>query len=92
MLGVDRISGGELFEDIAFKESLGPNANVGGFMGHFTLSELHPKLANALLEREVLADPVIVETKQGFHIIQRIVPFDFSFWEKLLADSDKPKK
>lgn len=86
---VDRISGGELFEDIAFEESLGPNATVGGFMGHFSLSEMHPKLANALLEREVLADPVIVETEQGFHIVQRIVPFDFNFWKKLLADSDR---
>ena len=89
---VDRISGGELFEDIAFKESLGPNANVGGFMGHLSFSDMHPKFANALLEQEVLADPVIVETKHGFHIIQRIAPFDFNFWKKLLADSDKPKK
>jgi tetratricopeptide (TPR) repeat protein len=89
---VDRISGGELFEDIAFKESLGPNANVGGFMGHLSLSDMDPKFANVLREREVLADPVIVETKRGFHIIQRIVPFDFNLWKKLLADSDKPKK
>ena len=89
---VDRISGGELFEDIALEESSGPNATAGGFMGHFSPSEMHPKLANALLEREVLADPVIVETEQGFHIIQRIVPFDFNFWKKLLADSDKPTR
>lgn len=89
---VDRISGGELFEDIAFKESLGPNANVGGFMGEFEFSDMHPELASELLEREVLSDPIIVETEQGFHIIQRIAPFDLDYWEKLLTDSDRLKK
>ena len=87
---VNRISEGELFEDIALEESSGPNANVGGFMGQFSPSEMNPKLANALLEREVLADPVIIETEQGFHIIQSIAPFDFNLWKQLLADSDKP--
>lgn len=89
---VDRISEGELFEDIAFKESLGPNANVGGFMGDFRSSEMHPDLANALLEREVLSDPIIVETEQGFHIIQRLAPFDLDYWEELFTDSDRLKK
>lgn len=89
---VDRIAEGELFEDIAFKESLGPNANVGGFMGDFRSSEMHPDLANALLEREVLSDPIIVETEQGFHIIQRLTPFDLDYWEELFTDSDRLKK
>ncbi len=86
---VNRISGEELFEDIAFNESMGPSATVGGFMGHFNPSEVHPKIAKALLEREILVDPVIVETEKGFHIVQRIIPFDFNSWKKLLADSDK---
>jgi tetratricopeptide (TPR) repeat protein len=86
---VNRISGGELFEDLAGSESMEPNASLGGFVGHFNPLELHPKIAEALLERGVLTDPVIVETERGFHIVQRIIPFDFNFWEKLLSDSDK---
>jgi tetratricopeptide (TPR) repeat protein len=86
---INRISEGELFEDIAFNESMGPNATIGGFMGDFSTSDLNPKIAEALLEMEILADPVIVETKQGFHIVQSIVPLNFEFWKKLLADSDK---
>ncbi len=69
------ISEGELFEDIATKESRGANAERGGFMGHFKPSELHPEISKALLARGILANPVIVETENGFHIVQRILPF-----------------
>ncbi len=86
---VKRISGGELFENIAFKESIGSNATKGGFIGHFKPSEIHPKIAEAVLSRKILADPVIVETEKGFHIVQRIVPFDLTSWKKLLADSGR---
>ncbi len=88
---VNRISGGELFEDLAGSESMEPNASLGGFVGHFNPSELHPKIAEALLERGVLTDPVIVETERGFHIVQRIIPFDFNFWEKLLSIEVQPR-
>jgi tetratricopeptide (TPR) repeat protein len=86
---VERLSGGELFENIAFKESIGSSAASGGFIGHFEPSAIHPKITEALLSREILADPVIVETEKGFHIVQRIVPFDLTSWKKLLADSGR---
>ncbi len=69
------ISEGELFENIAQEESKEDSAERGGFIGHFKPSELHPEISKALLAREVFANPVIVETENGFHIVQRILPF-----------------
>jgi tetratricopeptide (TPR) repeat protein len=86
---VEQISEGELFEYVAIKESIGPNDERGGFMGRFKPSELHPGIAGKLLAEEVLADPVIIETENGFHIVQRIMPFDLNSWKKMLADSGK---
>jgi peptidyl-prolyl cis-trans isomerase C len=86
---VKRISEGELFENIAFKESTGPNAEKGGFIGRLKPYEIDSKIADALLSREILSDPLIVETEKGFHIVQRIVPFDLTSWKNLLAGSDR---
>lgn len=86
---VEQISNGELFEYVAMKESIGPNSERGGFMGRVKPSEIHPGIAGKLLSEEVLADPVIVETENGFHIVQRIMPFDLNSWKKILADSGK---
>jgi peptidyl-prolyl cis-trans isomerase C len=76
------ISEGELFEDIAKEKSKGANAERGGFMGHFKPSELHPKISKTLLARGILANPVIVETENGFHIVQRILPFALPYNNK----------
>jgi tetratricopeptide (TPR) repeat protein len=86
---VEQISDGELFEYVAMKESIGPNAERGGFMGRVKSSEIHPGIAGKLLTEEVLANPVIVETENGFHIVQRIMPFDLNSWKKILADNGK---
>jgi tetratricopeptide (TPR) repeat protein len=88
---IKRISEGELFEMVAGKENNGPDSDLGGFLGHFKSSEVHPKIAKALLERDVLSDPVVVKTDSGYHIVQRLVPFHFSHWEKLLTDSGATK-
>ena len=84
------ISEGEIFDDLAFTESMGLNATIGGFVGHFRPLELHPNVARALRKQEVLAEPVIVQTEKGFHVVQRIMPFDFDSWKKILADSGRP--
>ncbi len=86
---VNRISSGELFEGIASKEFTGSTAKLGGFVGHVSPSEVHPDIVKALLEQEIFAKPVIVETEKGFHIVQRIALFDFNSWKKLLSDSGK---
>lgn len=86
-----RISEGELFEDVASEIDKTLNS-VGGFLGHFKKSELHPRIATALSKREAFSDPVIVETELGFHIVQRIIPFDFNDWKMMLARSRESVK
>lgn len=88
---VKRIQDGELFEDVANEIDKTLNS-VGGFLGHFKQSELHPKISKALSGRKVFSDPVIVETELGFHIVQRILPFHFDKWKQLLADNQKSRK
>ena len=82
---VNRISKGELFEDIAATELNGRAAEMGGFIGRFDPSEVRPAIAGELLKREVLSEPVIVETEKGYHIVQRLVSFDLNSWKSLIA-------
>jgi tetratricopeptide (TPR) repeat protein len=88
---VKRIHEGELFEDVANEIDKTLNS-VGGFLGHFKQSELHPKISKALSQRTVFSEPIIVETELGFHIVQRILPFNFESWKQMLADYRKSKK
>ena len=89
---VARIKRGELFEDVA-TEIDKTLSSVGGFLGHFSESELHPKISKAISNSKIFSDPVVVQTELGFHIVQRIVPFDFNKWQQMIADyrkTDKP--
>jgi tetratricopeptide (TPR) repeat protein len=88
---IKRISEGELFEDVATEIDKTLNS-VGGFLGYFKKSELHSKISKALSKRKAFSDPVIVETELGFHIVQRIVPFDFNKWDQMLADYERAKE
>ena len=49
--------------------------HIDSFIGRINPSEVHPKIVDVLRAQKAFADPVIVETEHGFHIIQRIVPF-----------------
>jgi len=87
-----RIEAGELFEDVAMEEDINRNLNVGGYLGKLAPSELHPNIVQALRANKVFSSPVTVETESGFHIIQRIAPFDISYWKTLLADPSMQNK
>ena len=69
---INRIAKGELFKDVAFKESMGFNSYAGGYIGRVDPSDLHPTIADVLLNNYESDDPVIVETESGFHILQRV--------------------
>ncbi len=88
---LDRISGGELFEEIAGKESIGPGRNAGGYMGELNADDVGTEIAEAMNDHDAFAAPVIVTTGSGFHIVQRIVPFDINIWKKMVTDSGKKK-
>ncbi|MEN8263409.1 MAG: SPOR domain-containing protein [Nitrospirota bacterium] len=89
---VGKISEGEMFEAIASDVSIGPNSEIGGYMGHFEPSALHPEISGSLLKQEVLAVPIIVETEKGFHIVQRLVPFNEKQWKEMLDSPAEPQK
>jgi cell division septation protein DedD len=63
-----------------------------GDLGHFSQSELHPNISRAISNSKIFSDPVIVQTELGFHIVQRIVPFDFNKWQQMIADYTKTDK
>jgi peptidyl-prolyl cis-trans isomerase C len=84
---IKRLDKGELFELVAGTESMGPNALRGGYMGDIRPSDLHPVIVSALKDRQIFEKPVIVETENGFHIIQRIMPFDIRAVEKFLTSA-----
>ena len=73
---INRISKGELFKDLAFKESMGSNAYAGGYIGRVDPSNFHPAIADFLLNNYESDDPVIIETERGFYILQRVTLSD----------------
>ena len=85
---VKHIADDELFEDIADAESMVPGKPIGGYMGRYDKSDLHPKISEALLSQKAFAEPVIVETERGFHIVQRVANFDLYLESQLLAGSE----
>jgi tetratricopeptide (TPR) repeat protein len=81
-----RMSEGELFESIADRESKISSRPLGGYLGRYDPSELHPRISEKLIPQEIFAEPVIIETEKGVHIVQRVANFDFYFEENLKSD------
>ena len=86
---IDRIAKGELFEEVALKESMESNGYAGGYVGLVDPSDLHPAIADVLLNNDESNAPVIVETKRGFHIVQRGTRSDSKDSNKLMATNEK---
>jgi len=86
---IDRIAKGELFEEVALKESMESNGYAGGYVGKVDPSDLHPAIADVLLNNYESDAPVIVETERGFHIVQRGTRSDLKDSNKLMATDEK---
>ena len=67
---IDRINGGEAFEDVAVEVSVGPSGPAGGDLGCAAPAQFVPEFAEAVstLEPGVVSAPV--ETQFGFHVIR----------------------
>jgi tetratricopeptide (TPR) repeat protein len=50
---------------------------VPSFKGRIKISEVHPKIVEAVRDQSFFSPPVIIETEYGFHIVQRILPITF---------------
>lgn len=84
---VKRIAAGELFEDVAMEEDMNKKLNIGGYLGKFAPSELNQEILQALTANKAFSAPFTFKTESGFHIMQRIAPFDIAYWESQLSDT-----
>ena len=66
-------------QDLSGKDLIERGDSHDSFIGYIETSKVHPVVASALLEQKAYADPVIVNTEVGFHIIQRLMPLDIYF-------------
>ncbi len=80
-LFLNRYRQGDLFSDI-LTSNLGKQVSPSGFVGSFAPTELQEQIAEALLRQTPYAEPVIVETEYGYHVVQRVLPFDLARWKK----------
>jgi parvulin-like peptidyl-prolyl isomerase len=71
-----RVKDGEDFGEIAKRYSDGATAKQGGYLGQYKRGELSPQLEDAVfkLKKNDLTD--VMETKQGFLIIQVLEHYD----------------
>ncbi len=89
---VQKIADGELFEILAARYDKGNDPVLGGYLGSFQPVQVHPGIAEALLKEKIFSTPTIVATEEGFHVLQRIAPFDPAHWEQMLATSTIPEE
>ncbi|MDH3392963.1 MAG: SPOR domain-containing protein, partial [Desulfobulbaceae bacterium] len=81
----------EMFEVVATLSSIGPSAESGGFVGCLFPDELDASLGAALWDKKAFAEPTIVETTQGAHVVQRVQAFDPELWRIQIAALKHPK-
>ena len=82
---LSRYRQGDLFSDIVISNS-GKQVTPSGFVGSFRPTELQSQIAAALLQQKPYAEPVIVETEYGYHVVQRVLPFDLASWKKFTRE------
>ncbi|MBO5434477.1 peptidylprolyl isomerase [bacterium] len=66
---VERLSKGEVFEELAEKCSLCPSRQNGGDLGYFERGEMVKEFEDACFDNEV-GQIVTVETQFGWHLIK----------------------
>lgn len=86
-----RLDDGEMFEVVATTASIGPAADNGGYVGCRFPDEMNTQLSEYLWQQEAYAEPAIIQTDRGAHIVQRVQPFDLELWRIQIAALTKPK-
>lgn len=86
-LFLSRYQQGDLFSDLLVN-NLGKQILPSGFVGSFTPAELQDQVADVLLRQRPYAEPVIVETEYGFHVVQRVLPFDLASWKESAPEKE----
>ena len=79
---MQRLEDGELFEELAREFSTGSEAQAGGYVGGISLASMPENFSRELAGRPCYSPAVLLESSDGYHIVQRIAPFDAGFWQK----------
>jgi len=82
---LQRLEAGELFENIAAECSPELNQGFGGYAGVVAPADLDSTIAAALNDLTELAPPLVLEMAGGYQVVQRIAPFDPTYWDQLLT-------
>nr|WP_320115627.1 tetratricopeptide repeat protein [uncultured Desulfuromonas sp.] len=79
---MQRLEDGELFEELAREFSTGREAQSGGYVGGISLASMPENFSRELAGRPCYSAAVLLESSDGYHIVQRIAPFDADLWQK----------
>lgn len=79
----NEIWNGKLFENLELELKKAPSASAD--FGIMTLDELKPDVADSLRDKKPYSRPLVIETGQNYHIIQRILAFNPAAWQQELT-------
>lgn len=85
-----KIKEGELFEYAGDVEYVDATKTLGGYAGLFRKEELRPQFVDDLKDRKVYDPPSVIRTDDGFHLVQKILPFDLAAWQALAGSPATP--
>lgn len=89
---VQRLDEGELFEELARQFSTGPEAQSGGYVGGIAPSNMPMVFAVKLAGVESFSPPLLLESGDSFHVVQRIAPFDPELWQQKIKDEKSVRR
>nr|WP_320048215.1 tetratricopeptide repeat protein [uncultured Desulfuromonas sp.] len=89
---MQRLEDGELFEELAREFSTGSEAKSGGYIGGISLASMPEAFTRELAGRECFSPAVLLESEDGYHIVQRIAPFDADFWKRTVAEEKSQRQ
>lgn len=89
---MQRLSDGELFEELAREFSTDTMAQNGGYIGAIALTSMSSDFAEQLAGVASFAAPILLESGDDYLIVQRIAPFDAVLWQKKIVAEKQQRK
>lgn len=89
---MQRLEDGELFEELAREFSTGSEAQSGGYVGSISLASMPEGFARELAGRPCFSAPIMLKAADGYHIVQRIAPFDAAFWQQKVKQDKQQRQ
>jgi len=89
---MQRLSDGELFEELARQFSTAPEAVNGGYIGRMVLASMPEDIAAKLASVQIFSAPMLLQSDDHYIIVQRIAPFAPEWWQMGSAATEKNKQ